>query len=84
MGGQLGKIRANSIYVVCIGEYDYVLRIEYRRKTLETATKKGLAVKEFKRLDGLFDHYINKRGYMVVDFLYKRGEKRGFYKLRKM
>jgi predicted GNAT superfamily acetyltransferase len=42
-----------------------------------------VAFMEFKRLDGLFEHYINERGYTVVDFLYERREKKGFYKLRR-
>jgi len=41
-----------------------------------------VAFMEFKRLDGLFEHYINERGYSVVDFLYERREKKGFYKLK--
>ena len=42
-----------------------------------------VAFMEFKRLDALFEHYINERGYSVVDFLYERREKKAFYKLRK-
>lgn len=42
-----------------------------------------VAFMEFKRLDALFEHYINERGYTVVDFLYERREKKAFYKLRK-
>jgi len=44
---------------------------------------KPMATREFNRLDDLFNHYINKRGYAVVDFLHKPGEKKGFYKFRK-
>jgi predicted GNAT superfamily acetyltransferase len=43
-----------------------------------------LAAKEFNRVDSLLEHYINEKGYWVVDFLYKNGNTKAYYKLKRV
>lgn len=40
-----------------------------------------LAAAEFKRIDGLLDHYINKKGCKVVDLLFDQETNKCYYKL---
>jgi len=42
-----------------------------------------IAKSEFRRLSELFEHYVNGRGYKLVDFLYSPKNNKAYYKLKR-